>query len=177
MKTVIWGMGKHMYSYLTRKGLYKNDKIVAFVDNNPFLWDKNWKGIPILSPWKLIQIDFEQVLICAADEISIRRQLMSYSVCEVKWKGKNEYLSPICSDDPSDGSEALLDGGSKIVRYIHDEMQVIDIPVAEMDLHKCLRESGYTARDLYSRPGNKEGIYREDSLFGISEYIEMIKLV
>ncbi len=104
-------------------------------------------------------------------------QDMSYSVCKMHGKGKNEYLFPIHSDDFSDGSEAILFGGSRIARYIRGEIQVVDIPVADLDIHRYLEESGYTGRDLYSRPENKEGIYREDWLFGICEYIEMVKLI
>lgn len=75
MQIVIWGMKYLMQSFIDRKGLYKNDKIVAFVDNNSLLWGKSYQGIPILSPIELKQIVFDYVIICA-DDISIRKQLI-----------------------------------------------------------------------------------------------------
>lgn len=106
--------------------------------------------------------------------IKMNLQDMSYSVYEMKWKGKNKYLFPVCSDDSSNGSEALLYGGSKIVKYMQNEMRVINIPVGKMDMHRCLAESRYTQRDLYGISSNDN--YREDWLFCIGDYIEMIKL-
>lgn len=67
MKIVIWGMGNLMQTYIDRKGLYKNDNIVAFVDNNPLFWGKYFCEAPILAPTELSNVKFDCVIICAAD--------------------------------------------------------------------------------------------------------------
>ena len=75
MKIIIWGMGNLMQSYMSRKGLYKNDDIVAFVDNNSLFWNKSFHGVHILSPNELHSIEFDYVIICAVD-MSIKNQLV-----------------------------------------------------------------------------------------------------
>ena len=67
MKIVIWGMGNLMQTYIDRKGLYKNDNIVAFVDNNPLFWGKYFCEAPILAPTEISNVKFDCVIICAAD--------------------------------------------------------------------------------------------------------------
>ncbi len=76
MKTVIWGMGGMMESYMMRKGLHHGNELVAFVDNNTSLWGKNFLHVPVLSPEELKGTEFDQVIICVADETDIKRQLL-----------------------------------------------------------------------------------------------------
>lgn len=76
MKIVIWGMGYLMQTYIDRKGLYKNDDIVAFVDNNSLLWGKSFLDIPILAPAELRETEFDCVIICSTD-LSIKKQLIN----------------------------------------------------------------------------------------------------
>lgn len=76
LKIVIWGMGKLMQNYINRRGLYKNDDIVAFVDNNSLFWGKSLQDIPVLSPMELRKIRFDYVIICSKD-MSIKQQLIN----------------------------------------------------------------------------------------------------
>ncbi len=71
MRKIIWGMSNHMQSYIDRKALYKKDEIIAFIDNNSMYWGKSYLDIPILSPWELVNLDFDQIIICAASDRSI----------------------------------------------------------------------------------------------------------
>lgn len=77
MRIVIWGVGNIMQSYFLKKGLYKHDKIVAFIDNNPLFWRKSFKGIPILSPYELSTAKFDCVIICASDIENIKKQIIN----------------------------------------------------------------------------------------------------
>ena len=76
MKIVIWGMGKSMRTFLNRKGLYKNDEIIAFIDNNQSLWGRSYQGIPVFPPNKLQEIEYDCVIICVIDNVDIKRQLI-----------------------------------------------------------------------------------------------------
>lgn len=77
MKIVIWGVGNIMQTFLLKKGLYKYNKIVAFVDNNPLFWQKKFKGFPILSPYELSKLEYDCVIICASDIKNIKNQLIN----------------------------------------------------------------------------------------------------
>lgn len=76
MRIVIWGMGNSMQAFLNKKGLYKNDKIVAFIDNNQLLWGKSFQNIPILSPAELGGVDYDCVIICMVDDADVKDQLI-----------------------------------------------------------------------------------------------------
>lgn len=76
MKIIIWGMGNCMASFIEKPGLYKNDIIVAYVDNDEKLWGKSFRGIPILAPEELRKIEYDYVIICAFDDISIKKQMV-----------------------------------------------------------------------------------------------------
>lgn len=76
MKIVIWGMGNSMHDYLSKKGLYKNDTIIAFVDNNQLLWGKSYQGIPILSPYSLYGLEYDCIIICVVEDADIKKQLI-----------------------------------------------------------------------------------------------------
>lgn len=76
MKIVIWGMGNSMQDFLNKKGLYKNDKIIAFVDNNQLLWGKSYGDIPILAPIELIDLEYDSVIICIVEDADVKQQLI-----------------------------------------------------------------------------------------------------
>lgn len=91
MRIVIWGTGGLAKLFIDRKGLYKNDKIVAFVDNNPLLWGKSFLNKPILRPRELSRVEYDQVIICASDDTHIRQQLINLLwVSEFKIKSIKE---------------------------------------------------------------------------------------
>lgn len=87
MRVVIFGMGKLMQDYINKKCLYKNDDIIAFVDNNSLLWGKSFCNIPILNPIELCRLEYDQVIICAFDENNIKHQLINelkVTPCKIK---------------------------------------------------------------------------------------------
>lgn len=76
MKIVVWGMGNCMTSFINRSGLYKNDTIIAFVDNDTKLWGKSFRNIPILAPMELRKLRYDYIIICAFDDTNIRKQIV-----------------------------------------------------------------------------------------------------
>nr|WP_305182380.1 FkbM family methyltransferase [uncultured Schaedlerella sp.] len=84
MRIIIWGVGNIMQSHLVKKGLYKYDKITAFVDNNPILWRKSFNGIPIISPYELSSVVFDYVVICASDIKNIKKQIIEDLKIDIK---------------------------------------------------------------------------------------------
>lgn len=76
MQIVIWGMGNLMKSFIDKKALYKNDTIIAFVDNNPLLWKKSFNNIPIIMPQELQRLNFDYIIICVADYKNIKEQIV-----------------------------------------------------------------------------------------------------
>lgn len=69
-------MGSCMASFIDKPGLYKNDTIVAFVDNDTKLWGKSYHDIPILAPEELRKTKYDYIIICALDDINIKKQMI-----------------------------------------------------------------------------------------------------
>lgn len=74
---VIWGAGGTAVHFLKKKTLYKQYKLIAFVDNNPKKWGTFWGDhISVISPAQLVELEFRYVVICAFDYEEIKNQLM-----------------------------------------------------------------------------------------------------
>lgn len=76
MKILIWGTGRTAELFLMKKGLYKNDEIIAFVDNNKNMWNKSFYGKKVISPTGLMNLDFDKIIICVRIENKIKKQLI-----------------------------------------------------------------------------------------------------
>ena len=77
MKIVIWGMGSCMNSFISKPGLYKEDTIVAYVDNDEKLWGKSFNKVPILAPEELQRITYDYIIICVLDDADIKKQIVN----------------------------------------------------------------------------------------------------
>lgn len=74
---VIWGAGGTAVNFLKKKTLFKNFKLIAFIDNNPKKWGASFVDhINVVSPAQLMTLEFRYVIICALDYEEIRNQLI-----------------------------------------------------------------------------------------------------
>lgn len=76
MKIVIWGTGQTAEHFLMKKGLFKNDEIVAFVDNDKNMWNKIFAEKKVLPPMDLNKLLYDKIIICVQVENRIREQLI-----------------------------------------------------------------------------------------------------
>lgn len=77
MKAVIWGAGGTANDFLRRRMLYADYDIIAFTDNNPYVWGKTfWEGIKITEPDRLKEFQFDVIVICSLQTEAIHDQLL-----------------------------------------------------------------------------------------------------
>lgn len=119
MRIVIWGMGNCMNSFMSKPGLYKKDTIAAFVDNNEKLWGKSFHNVPILAPEELRKVKYDYIIICALDDINIKKQMieeLNIDIKNVKTIREIEkyYTQKIISKYEDDKSEEIQNSISHI---------------------------------------------------------------
>lgn len=78
MKAVIWGTGGTTTEVLRQKMLYSKYEIVAFTDSNPELWGRIfWKGISVISPEKLKDMEYDIIIVCSLYYEEIIKRMIS----------------------------------------------------------------------------------------------------
>lgn len=82
MKIIIWGLGAIGKKFLQNEYLYKNDTIVAFVDNNAGFWGKKWgdsryKNISVICPMQILDMVYDRIIICTDAYVDVRKQLIN----------------------------------------------------------------------------------------------------
>lgn len=79
MRIVVWGTGYIANEYMER-GCYRiNDEVIAFVDNNRSLWGQKYKGIKIVSPDELQNLNFGRLIICTTYCSEVKEQIRKYT--------------------------------------------------------------------------------------------------
>lgn len=74
-KIVIWGVGGTVRDFLNKKGFYREFEIMAFTDNNPNTWHKEYDGIKVIEPSELQNMVYDYIVICSLHHLEIRKQL------------------------------------------------------------------------------------------------------
>lgn len=77
MDIVIWGTGGTTAHFLKKKALYKEFRIMAFVDNDSRKWGTFFGDhTKIIAPEQLQTLDFDYVVICSLYDKEIKEQLI-----------------------------------------------------------------------------------------------------
>lgn len=74
-KVVIWGVGGTAKDFLNKKGFYREFEIMAFTDNNPNTWHKEYCGFKVIEPSDLQSMVYDYIVICSLHYLEIRKQL------------------------------------------------------------------------------------------------------
>ena len=176
-----WKKGNHLYGDTAVD--YKTTRII----HAPFMG----KGILIEnevdSTYKMVAVEGDcdnsfyyitryegYFLIWGSKRNSVLRMDMDYQINEYKIKkSENEFLFPIRSDDISDGSEALLFGGNKIIKYKGDTIVETDIDISSDYIKGIVEKTGYGMWDLF---GGMEShvLCCENSEFGLDQFLSAI---
>ena len=74
-KVIIWGVGGTVRDFLNKKGFYREFEIMAFTDNNPSTWHKEYYGFKVIKPSELQNTTYDYIIICSLHHLEIRKQL------------------------------------------------------------------------------------------------------
>lgn len=74
-KVIIWGAGGTARDFLNKRGFYRNFEIIAFTDNSPKTWHKEFCGFKVIEPLELLNMVYDFVIICSLYEKEIQKQL------------------------------------------------------------------------------------------------------
>lgn len=83
-KVLIFGTGRGAQKFYSLIG-DETFTIIGFLDNNRSKWNTDFKGYNIYSPYMLIDLKFDKIIICSVAYTEIRNQLISnYGIPEIK---------------------------------------------------------------------------------------------
>lgn len=82
MQIVIFGTGKITKRLLPK--LKKDIEVVAFLDNDPMKWEHKIGKIPVLSPRKTSDLDYDSIFLLSAHYIEMRKQLTEIGIPKEK---------------------------------------------------------------------------------------------
>lgn len=143
MRILIWGTGRTAESFLMTKGLYKNDEIIAFVDNDKNIWNKIFHGKKVVSPSELKNLSFDKIIICVKVENNIKEQL----VHDI--------------DIPEEKIKDIFEIEHDIICKLENKYKNIQIEEVS-DIISCFKDKGIQIFGNYFPETKKYKVYREE---------------
>lgn len=86
LKIIVFGLGKFYKNRKEQLRSYSEVELVAYTDNNIFLWGELIDGTAVVPPEKILEIDYDVILIMSTYEEEIYQQLIKMGVGDSKIK-------------------------------------------------------------------------------------------
>lgn len=173
MKVIVWGTGYTAEFFLMKKGLFKNDDIIAFTDNDRNMWNKKFHGKKVVPPMDLKELLFDKIIICVQVENKIKEQLI-YDMNVPREKIEDifeieyEYICKLENKYKKSQEKEILD---IISCFKTKGIQIFGNYFPEINRYKVYRDKDKTPFVIYE---NKRIYYPKSYLFikdGEDEYV------
>ena len=147
MKVVVFGAGRF---FDNRKWSFQEFEIVAFLDNNKKLQGtqkETLKGdVPIIAPEKILELEYDAVVIMSLSVGEMREQLLSYSIPEEKIYrfAELKLMRTQQNFQVYYGNDFVMEGetGKKVLLLTH-ELSLSGGPVVVLQYARMLKKNGY----------------------------------
>lgn len=168
MKIVVFGLGKIFERRKARLHSYPNVELVAYTDNNMDLWGKFIDGIEVVRPEKVLEINYDVILIMSTYIEEIYQQLIKIGVENSKIKCWNMFgqASGIKDFFCGKGDNKSTKGNLLI---ISTNLDYNGGSLAAIYAALALKNRGYGV--CLAIPAGEDGLIAEATEKGISIYI------
>lgn len=139
MRVVIFGTG--LYCENRINSIEDKVNIVAFIDNNPVLWGRKRKEIPIFAPNLIKNMQYDKIILMSLSFDEMKKQLLDMGILEEKIKSYEEVYAELNNGKLEIYFDKIKkNGGKKILIALH-----------MMGYHCVANIALYTARVLQER--------------------------
>lgn len=80
MRAILFGLGNFFKNRQHEIRKNRSFEIVAFSDNNSQLWNQDIDGIPVIPPDRILELQFDAVIITSTYVVIIRQQLLNLGI-------------------------------------------------------------------------------------------------
>lgn len=142
MNIVVFGSGRF---YDNRKEKFDKHHVVAFLDNDKKKQGKYKDNIIVLNPQKILELEYDCIVLTNQFAQQMKEQLLSYGVNEEKiysYQEFEEYVADDFYEIKLYGWKAEQETGKRILLLSH-ELSLTGAPMVVFQLAKMLKELNY----------------------------------
>lgn len=156
MRVLLFGTGDYYNRYSTM--IYRNEKVIALLDNDPAKWGRKKDSVLIHNPEDALKMDFDRIILLSGQDMDMHKQLIALGVPESKLCYLEQYyMESKFQDSPFPNSGKPWEGKKRIL-----------ILTAELGYHGGALAAVYMAKALLNS-GNSVVIVAPE---GAADFVE-----